>query len=95
VPPDALPHIFKRFWQAESGRTREHSGLGLGLALAKHLAELHGGSIEARSAGEGKGAEFLVKLPLRREEIATTERRQHEHDSVAVDAAVPRQRKST
>jgi PAS domain S-box-containing protein len=65
VSADALPHIFKRFWQAESGRTRDHSGLGLGLALSRYLTELHGGSIHAQSAGEGQGTEFRVTLPLR------------------------------
>jgi PAS domain S-box-containing protein len=95
VSPEALPHIFKRFWQAESGQSREHTGLGLGLALAKHLTELHGGSIEASSTGVGKGAEFLVKLPMRNAENATTDGRQDEHDSVGVDAAVHRQREST
>jgi len=72
VPADALPHIFKRFWQAESARMREHTGLGLGLALSRHLTELHGGTIEAKSAGEGKGAEFRVTLPLRVAEVART-----------------------
>ena len=72
VHPDALPHIFKRFWQAESGRLREHSGLGLGLALSRHLTELHGGTIQVKSAGEGKGAEFSVTLPLRIVEVART-----------------------
>ena len=68
----AIPHIFKRFWQAESGKAHEPGGLGLGLALAKHLTELHGGSIVAESAGEGKGAEFRVTLPLRMAEVAKT-----------------------
>ncbi len=94
VPAEALPHIFKRFWQAETGRTREQSGLGLGLALVKHLTELHGGSVEARSAGEGKGAEFLLKLPLRTA-TARSGGEQHAHDSVPVDAAVRRTRNST
>ncbi len=95
VSPDALPHIFKRFWQAESGQTREHIGLGLGLALAQHLTELHGGSIEARSKGAGKGAEFLVRVPMRNAESAPAEGKQDEHDSVGVDAAVHREREST
>jgi PAS domain S-box-containing protein len=60
---EALPHIFQRFWQGESGRSKEHSGLGLGLALSRHLVELHGGRIGARSAGAGKGTEIWVELP--------------------------------
>jgi PAS domain S-box-containing protein len=60
---EALPHIFQRFWQGEAGRSREHSGLGLGLALARHFVELHGGRIGARSAGTGKGTEVWVELP--------------------------------
>ena len=59
-----LPFIFDRFRQGDPSSARAHTGLGLGLALAKHLAELHGGSVVAESAGEGKGATFIVKLPL-------------------------------
>jgi len=60
---EALPHVFQRFWQGEAGRSREHSGLGLGLALSRHFVELHGGAIGARSEGVGKGTEVWVKLP--------------------------------
>jgi len=67
---EALPHIFKRFWQGETGRMREHGGLGLGLSLSKYLTELHGGSIRAASAGNGKGSEFRVSLPLRMAGVA-------------------------
>jgi PAS domain S-box-containing protein len=67
---EALPHIFKRFWQGEAGRMREYGGLGLGLSLSKYLTELHGGSIRAMSAGNGKGAEFRVSLPLRKAGVA-------------------------
>jgi signal transduction histidine kinase len=70
VRAEASPHIFKRFWQAEKGHTREFGGLGLGLALARHFVELHGGSIEVKNAGSGKGAEFHVVLPLRMRTIA-------------------------
>jgi signal transduction histidine kinase/ActR/RegA family two-component response regulator len=69
IAPDLLPLIFERFRQADSSSTRVHSGLGLGLALVKHLVELHGGLVVAQSAGEGKGATFIVKLPLALAEI--------------------------
>ena len=64
ISPAFLPYVFDRFRQADASFTREHGGLGLGLAIARHLTELHGGSIEARSAGEGAGATFVVRLPL-------------------------------
>jgi len=60
------PHLFERFRQAESGTTRVHGGLGLGLAIARHIVEMHGGTIDATSKGEGKGATFSVILPLSR-----------------------------
>jgi CheY-like chemotaxis protein len=64
ISKEALPHLFERFWQADGSSTREHGGLGLGLAIVRHLAELHGGSVEAESAGLGKGATFTVRLPI-------------------------------
>ncbi|KYF59638.1 hypothetical protein BE04_04855 [Sorangium cellulosum] len=64
ISRDFLPYVFERFRQADASTTREHGGLGLGLAIARHLVELHGGTIEARSEGEGRGATFLVRLPL-------------------------------
>lgn len=64
ITPDVLPYIFDRFRQADSSSTRQHRGLGVGLALVKHLVELHGGHITARSAGAGQGATFAVTLPL-------------------------------
>jgi len=64
ISPEFLPHIFDRFSQADSSRVRRHSGLGLGLAIVRHLVELHGGAIEAESAGEGRGSRFIVRLPL-------------------------------
>jgi signal transduction histidine kinase/ActR/RegA family two-component response regulator len=67
IRPDFLPYIFERFRQADSTITKSQRGLGLGLAIARHLVERHGGSIEAESAGEGKGSTFRVTLPkLRR-----------------------------
>jgi PAS domain S-box-containing protein len=59
-----LPYIFQRFWQAHTGASREYSGLGIGLALARHLVELHGGTISAESGGHNRGATFTVSLPL-------------------------------
>jgi signal transduction histidine kinase/ActR/RegA family two-component response regulator len=64
IAPEVLPFIFDRFRQGDSSSTRAHTGLGLGLALVRHLVELHGGTVVAHSAGEGKGATFIVKLPL-------------------------------
>jgi signal transduction histidine kinase/ActR/RegA family two-component response regulator len=65
IAPDFLPHIFERFRQANSGPTREHAGLGLGLAIVRNLVELHGGTVYASSGGEGKGATFRVRFPVR------------------------------
>ena len=63
IDPSFLPHVFDRFRQAESGSTRIHGGLGLGLAIVRHLVELHGGNVHASSEGRGKGAAFVVELP--------------------------------
>jgi signal transduction histidine kinase/ActR/RegA family two-component response regulator len=64
ITSEFLPFVFDRFRQADSTSTRQHGGLGLGLAIARHLIEIHGGSIEARSHGEGQGATLTVRLPL-------------------------------
>lgn len=64
ISPDFMPHVFERFRQGDGTTTREYSGLGLGLAIAQNLAELHGGRIEAMSDGEGQGATFTLSLPL-------------------------------
>lgn len=63
IQPDFLPHLFARFRQADSSTTRRHGGLGLGLAIVRHLSELHGGSVSAASEGQGKGAQFTVTIP--------------------------------
>ena len=76
VSAEFLPFVFDRFRQADSSSTRIHGGLGLGLALVRHLVELHGGSVHAASAGDGKGATFTVLLPL----LSTEET----HDSLAL-----------
>jgi PAS domain S-box-containing protein len=64
IAPHVLPYVFDRFRQWDSSSTRAHSGLGLGLALVKHLTELHHGTVTAESPGEGRGATFTVTLPL-------------------------------
>ena len=65
ITPEFLPHVFDRFRQADSSTTRAQGGLGLGLAIVRHLVEVHGGTVQAESTGEGKGARFTVRLPLR------------------------------
>jgi signal transduction histidine kinase len=67
IRPDFLPYVFDRFRQAEGSITRTHGGLGLGLSIVRHLIELHGGTAEVDSMGEGEGATFTVRLPLRAE----------------------------
>jgi signal transduction histidine kinase/CheY-like chemotaxis protein len=64
ISAEFLPHVFERFRQADSSTTRRHGGLGLGLAIVRQLVELHGGTVEAQSLGEGQGARFAVRLPL-------------------------------
>ena len=64
INPEFLPFIFERFRQADTTSTRKQKGLGLGLAIARQIVQLHGGTIEASSAGEGRGSTFTVKLPL-------------------------------
>ena len=77
ITGDVLPHVFQRFRQGDASATRHHGGLGLGLAIVKNLVEMHGGSVEAASAGEGLGSVFSVRLPLahvgaRPEQLAET-----------------------
>ncbi len=64
LPANAVPYIFERFRQVESTTTRSHGGLGLGLAIVRHLVELHGGTVWCESPGAGMGATFIVQLPL-------------------------------
>ena len=61
-----LPYVFERFRQADTSRTRLHGGLGLGLAIVRHLVESHGGTVHAYSSGDEQGSTFVIRLPLRR-----------------------------
>ena len=63
IGPALLPHVFERFRQGDKGTNRQSSGLGLGLAIVRHLVELHGGTVRAESKGDGEGASFTVRLP--------------------------------
>jgi signal transduction histidine kinase/ActR/RegA family two-component response regulator len=65
ISQELLPYVFDRFRQADSSTRRQYGGLGLGLSIVKHLTEMHGGTVEAYSAGEGHGATFTVRLPIR------------------------------
>jgi len=89
IAPDVLPFIFDRFRQADSSSTRAHGGLGSGLALVKHLVELHGGTVVAQSEGEDKGATFIVKLPVPISNVAESMSRTH---ATTTDAAGARAR---
>ncbi|MGE0126594.1 MAG: CHASE3 domain-containing protein [Blastocatellales bacterium] len=65
IKPEFLPHVFDRFSQEDYSITRRYGGLGLGLSIVRHIAELHGGTAKALSEGEGRGATFLIRLPVR------------------------------
>jgi len=73
IEADFLPHVFDRFRQADSSTTRRYGGLGLGLAIVRHLVELHGGSVKAHSDGQDRGAVFTVSLPLNTEAVSLTD----------------------
>ena len=64
IAPQFMPHLFERFRQADPSNTRQHGGLGIGLALVKQLVELHGGSVRAESGGIGRGSRFTIRLPI-------------------------------
>jgi CheY-like chemotaxis protein len=82
IAPEKLPHLFDLFFQIDSSFTRSEGGLGIGLALVRRLVEMHGGSVEAHSAGPGKGSEFVVRLPVLAESAAAP--------SLSHDAPAPR-----
>src|SRR5207253_4856138 len=74
IPPEMLARIFGLFAQVERPQERAEGGLGIGLSLVKSLTELHGGSVQAHSAGPGRGSEFTVRLPLPTEETPPSAR---------------------
>jgi signal transduction histidine kinase len=71
IDPNLLPHIFEMFRQADPRTSQQHEGMGIGLALVHQLVQLHQGKVEAASAGPGRGAQFIVYLPLYREVLKT------------------------
>jgi signal transduction histidine kinase/ActR/RegA family two-component response regulator len=75
ISPDFLPYVFDRFIQADGSYTRKQGGLGLGLAIVRHLLELHHGTVQATSDGDGAGATFIVTLPLLADEPAVSDYR--------------------
>jgi PAS domain S-box-containing protein len=64
IEPRFLPHVFDRFRQADASSTREYGGLGIGLSIVRHIIEMHGGGVSASSPGKGRGATFMIRLPL-------------------------------
>jgi len=90
IPAGFIGQVFDRFSQRDSSSTRQHGGLGLGLAICKQLVELHGGTIRASSPGEGQGSTFFVELPLSIMQVEAENERahptaeSHEHESVAM-----------
>ena len=89
ISPDFLPHVFEYFRQADSTTTRKFGGLGLGLAIVRQLVELHGGTVAADSPGEGQGAIFTVRLPLRRESAAPNDETATTNSRTTVSGTLP------
>jgi len=89
ISPDFLPHVFEYFRQADSTTTRKFGGLGLGLAIVRQLVELHGGTVAVDSPGEGQGAIFTVRLPLRRESAAPNDETATTNSGTTVSDTLP------
>jgi PAS domain S-box-containing protein len=83
IKPEFLPHVFDRFRQADSSTTRRHGGLGLGLSIVKQLVEMHGGTVRAKSPGEGQGATFTVTFPIMVVHHQQTKRARPKEDELA------------
>jgi PAS domain S-box-containing protein len=88
IEPEFLPYVFDRFRQADGSTTRMHGGLGLGLAIVRHLVELHGGTVRAQSSGEGQGATFNVQLPLSTLRTADFGLRNENRESTFLESAI-------
>ena len=84
ISAELIPRVFDRFWQADSSTTRQHGGLGLGLAIVHHLVTLHGGEVRAESAGEGRGATFIVTLPCEARLVARDAPAPPAHDAASL-----------
>ncbi|HEY4581265.1 MAG TPA: ATP-binding protein [Lysobacter sp.] len=89
IEADFLPRLFDRFSQVDASSTREHGGLGLGLSIVRHLVEMHGGSVRAESAGLGRGAAFVVRLPFSTTLDASADGRTDGEADVATAAPPP------
>ena len=90
IPPERLPHIFEMFYQADRSFDRSKGGLGIGLSLVRGVVELHGGRVDVRSAGVGKGSEFTVRLPVLVEEPKPPSHGQPDHNRGAEPAIARR-----
>jgi PAS domain S-box-containing protein len=86
IPPDLLPHVFDPFIQADHSLARTQGGLGIGLTLVRRLVEMHGGRVEAHSAGSGTGSEFVIRLPLRAAPVETVNWTAEAEDGTAARA---------
>jgi CheY-like chemotaxis protein len=84
ISEDFLPYVFDRFRQADVSSTRTHGGLGLGLAIVRHLIELHGGTVFAASPGKGNGATFTIRLPVRAVRTSSSKRRGRKQEREAL-----------